>query len=382
LAKVAAAVVATFNIVAVDTDPRFKAVAAPPIFKVVALVLNKVAVAVLVVVISAPLTAKSPAIVTVPAELPMFSVVAAPPKLMLVALVLNNVKAVDGVEMIGFRKLSVPETAPTVKVVAAPPKFKVVALALNRFAVPVTVVVRLPLFAARSPIEVIVPVPVVEILPEVVIFPDAPMEVTPESAPAFTINPLIVLVLVGPEITPADVMVPESVVEILPDVEILPEAVTDVTPDRAPALIISPLIVLVAVAPEIAPDKFKVVIPLNAPALIMAPLIVFVAVGPLNAPADVTVPEPVVAMLPEVLMASPPVPGLKIVPLRLQYPLVPVAGALPEIVPVTLKLPGILTLPLPLPKLRVVAAPPMFSVVTPEFNKLNAATSLAIWFSV
>ena len=86
-----------------------------PSVTVVAVVSNTLPVA-LVVVMSPPLTARSPATVTVPPE------------------------------------------APTLIAVAAPPTLSVVALALNTVAVPVLVVVMSPPLTARSPLSVVLPV--------------------------------------------------------------------------------------------------------------------------------------------------------------------------------------------------------------------------------
>ena len=83
------------NVPAEPAEPILTVVAAPKALTVVALVLNTVAVPVVVVVISAPLTAKSPVttvlalrIVVVPVTAPIVTSVPAPAKLTVVAVVL------------------------------------------------------------------------------------------------------------------------------------------------------------------------------------------------------------------------------------------------------------------------------------------------------
>ena len=109
-----------------DALPILIVVAAPPMFNVVAFVLNTVAVPTAVVVISAPLTARSPETVKLSATKSLLTVV-------------------------------VPVLAPILTVVPAPPMFTVVAVVLNTAAVAEVVVISPPL-TARSPVNSIPPV--------------------------------------------------------------------------------------------------------------------------------------------------------------------------------------------------------------------------------
>ena len=164
-------------------------VAAPPMLREVAFVLNREAVVVVVVMsaLVAPLTERSPLVVTSPVRrdvpsivsvpfacmLPAFErvvpdapypppriresiVVTASEALMAVAAVAFTVVAFERVK-VRLLTVAVPVDAPRERVVAAPPIFRVVALVLNREAV-VVVVVMSALVApltARSPAVVI-----------------------------------------------------------------------------------------------------------------------------------------------------------------------------------------------------------------------------------
>ena len=181
------------TVVVPPAAPIETVVAAPPMFKVVAVVLKTLAVvaeeAAMVAAVApvkfkaalAPPRFKAVALVkvtvglrieAVPPLAPMFTaVVAAPNKLPVKALVLKTdavpveVVAIAGLAPLMFRvvrlakvtvgllMVAVPVEAPMLNVVAAPPMFKVVALALNRAAV-VPVVVRavlVPLLMAMLP---------------------------------------------------------------------------------------------------------------------------------------------------------------------------------------------------------------------------------------
>jgi len=91
---------ALFTVVVPVDAPSETVVAAPPTFRVVALVLKREAVPTKVVVMSAPFTAKSPVIVAelftvvVPLDAPSETIVAAPPIFKVVALVLKRLPVV------------------------------------------------------------------------------------------------------------------------------------------------------------------------------------------------------------------------------------------------------------------------------------------------
>ena len=82
-------------------------------------------------------------------------------------------------------------------------------------------------------------------------------------------------------------------------------------PIVTPAVVV-PVLIFVA--------KFELLFRLTTHPDIVAPVV------PVNNPADVTVPVPVVEMLPVVVTSSPAVVGESTVPKRLQYPRIPVVG--------------------------------------------------------
>ncbi len=77
-------------------------------------------------------------------------------------------------------------------------------------------------------------------------WPLRPIVVMPDKAPELMIRPLMVLVAVGPLKTPAEVMVPLPVVEILPEVEMVPSSVMvnlETPPDFiSRAVLVAPLV--------------------------------------------------------------------------------------------------------------------------------------------
>jgi len=153
--------------------------------------------------------------------------------------------------------------------------------------------------------------------PPRVIEPVLESELILERAPELTTKPLIVLVEVGPTYAPALVIEDEPVVVIVPVVEIAifeaksPPTINDLlstpplsewtipeAPEESPPRVVEPV-------PEIE------VMPERAPALIIRELIVLVEVGPTYAPPLVIDAAPVVAIVPVVEIAifearSPP----------------------------------------------------------------------------
>jgi len=162
--------------------PMLSVVAAPPMFKVVAVALTRLKV-VAVVVRSPPLTAKSPEItvlallmVVVPVLAPMLSVVAAPPRLRVVTVDWRRLNDVaeevmsppltpkSPVTVAELLIVVVPVEAPREIVVAAPPIFRVVAVALIRLKV-VSSVSKSPSLICRSSATTRVAPPRSEIVP-------------------------------------------------------------------------------------------------------------------------------------------------------------------------------------------------------------------------
>ena len=177
------AVKALLTVVVPVEAPRAKVVAAPPTFKVVAVVLNRSAL-VLVVVIEPPLTATFPPAVTLPVRVDVLSIVSVPLAWILPELEMETpvvpypppitaesivVTAPAALIAVAFGKLkvallivAVPVAAPKARVVAAPPMFKVVAPVLNRLPVVLVVVTEPPLTATLAaavtlPVRVDVP---------------------------------------------------------------------------------------------------------------------------------------------------------------------------------------------------------------------------------
>jgi len=141
--------------------------------------------------------------------------------------------------------------------------------------------------------------------------------VIPERAPALIIRELIVLVDVGPEKAPALVIEDEPVVAIVPVVEILmleaksPPTIREL--DKTPKLVVWTMPATPADKPPrvVEPVPEIEVIPERAPALMIRELIVLTEVGPTYAPPLVIDAAPVVAIVPEVEIAilaakSPP----------------------------------------------------------------------------
>ena len=191
-------------IVAVPLDaPRLSADAAPPIFRVVALVLNRLAV-VAVVVNEPPLIAALPAAVKPPSvvispfeatvnlvappdeavrrseELRLLMISAAlppyPPCICATAIgeLVPTPSIPLGTESTLLLTVVVPDPAPILTVDAAPPIFRVVAFELNRLAV-VAVVVKDPPFTATFPEVVILPLEpvIVKLVPTTLFVPRA-----------------------------------------------------------------------------------------------------------------------------------------------------------------------------------------------------------------
>ena len=161
----------SLTVVVLIALPMLITLAAPPIFTVVALVLTRLNVPVELVVISAPLTARSPSSVTVaflifrsPVVAPMLISVPAPNALIIVALLLIRLNAPVTLVVISppstfksrsistiFLNLVVPLAAPINISVAAPPMFSVVAVVLIRLNVAALVVISPPsTFKSRS----------------------------------------------------------------------------------------------------------------------------------------------------------------------------------------------------------------------------------------
>ncbi len=181
-----------------------------------------------------------------------------------------------------------------------------------------------PAEPVNSPAEVMVPEPVVEILPVVEIEileakspPTTELNVgSPEALPCKT----VVVVPAKVPSTPAAVLVttpavvrPESVIEVLAErvvkapVEAVPDPIgpgaAKVAPFKELAFRLATLVVEATTNGAVPVDKvdvswplrLMVVIPDRAPALIIRLLMVLVEVGPLKAPAEVIVPVPAVA---------------------------------------------------------------------------------------
>lgn len=131
------------------------------------------------------------------------------------------------------------------------------------------------------------------------IAPEVASVVTPLTAPALMIMPLIVLVAVAPVMAP-----------------LRPKVLTALT---APLFIIIPLMVFVAVAPEIAPDRPRVVTPETAPLAMATPLMAPVVVNVVTPPkVPVIVELPVIDAPPEATIRPvkpPSVPAIVELPL-------------------------------------------------------------------
>jgi hypothetical protein len=186
-----------------------------------------------------------------------------------------------------------------------------------------------PLDAVSNPALVIVPDPVVEILPVVEIVmlaarspPTTDEKVgSPDALPCSTVvvvparvpsNPPEVLVTTPAVVNPASVteVLPVRVVKVpLPGVpDPIDPGAAKVAPFKDEAFRLATLVVEattkgavpVATVEVNCPDILMVDTPDRAPELMINPLIVLVEVGPLMAPALVIVPDPVVEILPEV----------------------------------------------------------------------------------
>ena len=183
--------------------PTFNEVAAPPRFRVVAVVLARLKEAVETVrsppsMLTSPSTSRLLFTFVVPVAAPISSAVAAPPMLRVVAVVLARLKVVvDTVRSPPsmFRSpstsrlllmLVVPVTAPISTKVPAPAKLTVVAVALSRLKVAAEVV-RSPPLTARSPVMVVSPVravvPVTPRLPPMLVFFSTPSPPSMTRAP-------------------------------------------------------------------------------------------------------------------------------------------------------------------------------------------------------